>query len=203
MPLPARDELGRFVAGLGEASDKLRTLSREVDESTRAQAEKAKEQREQAQQNRGSNLNAGLGVAGSALGAVGTTGDFADGLSSITQASIRAVRSFEFQGFQVGQVAAEVSGLNRAERILGTAAERTLDVTADIVRYGGQVSDEFRNETLRVFREQEERIERERVKVSNEAFSPSNIAGITKDQGARLLQAVEAIARVLGGGAAN
>lgn len=188
-----RDELGRFSAAAGEAADRLRGLSREVDETTKASQENARTRREEAEAQRQftGRLNAGLGVAGNALSASVTTGDVDAGLASATRAGISAVRGFEVQGVRVGEFAAEVSGLNRADRVLGGAAEDTLSRTAELARFGIDVPNDFRDGLLETFKRQQGRVEDERAKVSAAAFSPANVAGLTTEQGARLLQLVE------------
>lgn len=195
--LPDRDEFGRFVAGVGEASDKLKGLSRDLEDSAKAAQETTRSRKEEAEAQKllTGRLNAGLGTAGNALSAVATTGDFDAGLASVTRAGINAVRGLEVQGVRVGEFAAEVSGLNRADRVLGTAAERTLDVTSDLARYGIDVSDGFRKGVLDTAIEQERRVEDERAKVSAGAYSPGNVTGLVGEQGARLIQLVE---RLLG-----
>jgi len=203
--LPERDALGRFVAGAGEAADKLRSFSREVDESTRASAERTKQEKEEARA-RTERVNTTLGVAGSAIGQAASANDIEAGLASTVRAGINAIRGAEIAGIRVGEFAAEVSGLNKAERVLGTAAERTLDVTGDLRRYGLEVDDEFRKRTLDIAIEQEKRVEDERAKVSGAAFTPGNVAGFVGEQGDRLLKLVEQILEKLtslGGGGAG
>lgn len=193
-----RDELGRFFAGAAEAADKLRSFTREVDDSTRASAERTKQEKEEAKA-RTANINAGLGVAGNAIGQAASAGELEAGLASVTRAGISAIRGAEISGVRVGEFAAEVSGLNRADRVLGGAAERTLDVTADLARYDIEVDDEFRKRTLDIAIEQEKRVEDERAKVSGAAFAPGNVAGIVGEQGERLLKLVEQIVEKLSG----
>lgn len=203
-----RDELGRFVAGAGEAADKLGALGRAIDDSTKATQESARSKKEEAEAQKilTGRLNTGLGVAGNALSAVATTGDFEAGLASATRAGINAVRGLEVQGVRVGEFAAEVSGLNRADRVLGSAADRTLDVTGDLARYGIDVSNDFRKGLLDTAIEQEKRVEDERAKVSGAAYSPGNVAGLVGEQGARLIGLVERLLSAVegfGGGSGN
>lgn len=198
----ARDESRQLADALREATDRLRGFNREVDDTTRSQAERNREERAASQQR----VNAGLGAAASAIGAVGSTGDYADGLASITRSTIGALRSAEVFGVKVGEIGAEVTGYNRAERILGRAAERTLDVTADFAKYGMDVSDELRQETFDIFREQESRIEDERRKVTSLAYRPDQIGVEMAKHMQNLTQSVAEIAtrlRGLTGGAGN
>lgn len=183
------------------AADSLRQFTRGVDDSTKATQESVRSKREEQESQRAltTSLNAGLGTSGNALSAVATTGDFEAGLASATRAGISAVRGFEIEGVRVGEFAAEVGGLNRADRVLGKAGERTLDVTADLARYGIEVDPDFRRGLLDTAIEQEKRVEDERVKVSAGAYSPGNVAGIVSEQGGRLLELVEKIATKLEG----
>lgn len=198
-----RDELGRFVAGAGEAAEKLREFTRNVEDSTKASQDNARSRREEAEAQRAltGRVNAGLGVAGGAINAVATTGDFEAGIAHATRAGINAVRGLEVAGVRVGEFAAEVGGLNRADRILGSAAERTLDVTADLARYSDlTVSDEFRKDTFNMFLEQEKRIEAERAKVSGMAYSAENVAGLVNERGNAILERILAVLERFSGG---
>ena len=184
-----------------QLDDLIRALSdlrRGVDDSTRAVNDSNRSEREKQDSERTTGrINAGLGVAGDAISAAATTQDFSAGLASVTRSGIDAVRGLEFEGVKVGQFAAEVSGLNRADRVLGSAAERTLSVTGDLARYGIQVDDSFRKGVLDTAIEQEKRVEDERAKVSGDAYSPGNVLGIVGEQGERLLGLVERIATKL------
>lgn len=191
-----RDELGRFTADIQEASERLRSFSREVDDSAKATANKTKEEKA-AEKERTDTLNSRLGFASNSIGQVASTGEFSSIVSGATRAGIHAIRDTEIEGVKVGEYAAEVSGLNRAERILGSAADRTSAVTGDLARYGIEVSDSFRSGLLQTQIEQEKRVDNERAKVSAEAFGPGNVAGLVGDQGSRLLGAVEKIASLI------
>jgi cell division septum initiation protein DivIVA len=201
----ARDELGRFVAGAGEAADKLRAFSREVDDSARASRERAQAEKE-ADRVRTERINGALSVGGAAIGQAASAGDIEAGIASTVRAGINAIRGAEIAGVRVGEFAAEASGLNKADRVLGAAGDRTLDVTGDLARYGIEVDSEFRKRTLDIAIEQEKRVEDERAKVSGQAFAPTNVFGIVGEQGDRLLQIVEQILeklQALGGGGAG
>lgn len=195
-----RDELGRFVAGMGEASDKLKSFTRDVEDSAQASAENTRAKKEEAETAKShSAFVSGLASAGvGALSRAASAEDLDAGLSGLAQAGIKGLRSLPG-----GDLMAEAAGLGRAERVLGTAGERALDVTGDLRRYGIEVSDEMRKGLLDTFVEQEERVEKERAKVSGEAFSLERVGGELlqrlQEYGELMKQIHEAI-RAFGGG---
>ena len=196
-----RDEFGRFVASMEDAAAKVETFTREVDDSAKASADHTRASREQAEQQKAFGAAIG-GLASAGVGAISRAASAEDldaGLSGLAQAGIKGIRSLPG-----GDLLAEGLGLGRAERVLGGAAERTLDVTGDLARYGVTVPDEFRKGLLDTFVEQEERVETERAKVSGDAFSPARIGDEMLQQiqnyGELLKQILEAI-RGFGGGA--
>lgn len=160
-----RDELGRFVAAAGEAADRLKGFTRQVDESTRASANAAREEREQAESRMG-RVAAGLGAAGlGALGAGGAAlagrtagqlqagGDFGDALNASLAGGIMALGNVPLIG--------NLTGATQAGAVLGRAGGRVSDVTGDLARYGIEVSDEFRRGLIDTAVQQERRVEDE------------------------------------------
>ncbi len=197
-----RDELGRFVAAIDQSAEKLQSFSREVEESTRASADHARAAKD-ALSNAASTVGASaLGVAKDSFGRAANAGDLDAGLAGLSQAAIKGVRSLPG-----GDLIAEAAGFGRAERVLGTAAERTLDVTGDLARYNIDVPDDLRNDLLKVAIEQENRVETERAKVSGAAFSPENLGGEVfeglKRSGDVLQQIFELLKGLAGGGGAS
>lgn len=205
-----RDELGRFTASADEAAEKLKTFSQEVEESTRASSDHARATKEATREAeaRSERIGAAATLGAQSFTNINATGDLDAGLANLSQAAIRGLRN---QGLG-GSLAAELSGLNRAENVLGAASGRVADVTGDLRRYNIDVPDDFRSDLLKVNIEQEERVEAERRRVAGAAYSRENLtaaganpaaaAAITAAQeSAGLLKAIFDLLRTFGGGA--
>lgn len=170
----SRDEFGRFVA---EASEKLKGFSDQVEESTRASSDHTRATKEAAKEAeaRTERLGAAATLGAQSFASVNATGDLDAGLANVSQAAIRGIRSYTFAGLPVGEIGAELSGLNRANNVLGAASSRTADVTGDLRRYNIDVPDDFRSDLLKVNIEQEERVEAERRRVAGAAYTRENL----------------------------
>lgn len=210
-----RDELGRFTASADEAAEKLKTFTQEVEESTRASSDHARASKEATREAeaRTERLGAAATLGAQSFTSVSATGDLDAGLAGISQAAIRGIRSYTFAGLPVGEIGAELSGLNRANNVLGAASGRVADVTGDLRRYNIDVADDFRSDLLRVNIEQEERVEAERRMVAGAAFTRENLiaakanpaaaAAVTPQEGVDVLKAILDLLRTFGGGGAS
>lgn len=178
--MPQRDELGRFVAGLGEAANKLSDLSQKTDLASRSMAAAGRLGGVAA-----SFAAAGAAVAGAPIAAAGmlakadpasvgrglgfaSSGDFQAAEGQAGLAALAALDQLNFAGIPLGRIFSETTGLAGVERQLAGAQQRTLDVTSDLARYGIEVDPSFRSDLVAGFAEQEQRIEAERRAVAGE-----------------------------------
>jgi hypothetical protein len=171
-----------FALALQAAVQGLRQFAERAEAGSRALAE----QERRARAGGGSALGGAFAAAGAVVGGVApaiaradpaavgrglgfaSSGDFAAAEGQVGLAALAALDQANIAGVPVGRIFSETTGLAGLERQLAGAQQRTLDVTADLARYGFEVSPEFRADLVRGFAEQEQRVEAERRAVAGE-----------------------------------
>lgn len=167
-----RDEMGRFVSSAREATEALEGLSRASESSARAAEEQTRSMASflPSAQTVGSVGMVGAGAITSGLG-----GGLDAAVGNVTRAGIDALRQTNIGGVPVGAIYSEAAGLNRAERVVGNAADSVAGTVAELARYGRDVGDDEIQRHLGILIEQEEAAEKARRRVSDLAFTPENL----------------------------
>lgn len=130
------------------------------------------------------------------------TGSSAAFSSAVTQSTLGAIGSNTFGAFALA-----ATGVEAQNQINLSAAERVSGITAQLARYGVQVSDEERSRLIGVAQEQEGRAAKEAAKVYAEAGSVEALkaakpegAGAGYDAIVSVLERIETLMKAFGSG---
>lgn len=149
----------------------------------------------------------GLAQAGAefftpAARAYALTGSSAAFSSAVTQSTLGVVGSNTFGAFALA-----ATGVESQNQINLSAAERVAGITAQLARFGTQVSDDQRTRLLAIAQEQEGRAAKEAAKVYAEAGSVEALkasrpegAGAGYDAVVSVLERIETLMKSFGGG---